>query len=349
MYILGIDTSCDDTSVAITDGTRILANSISSQDQIHREWGGVVPILAKREHEAQFARVLEIALKRAGLTLKSIDLIAVTEGPGLAPALEVGVRKAAELAQQYTIPVVPINHMEGHLFSSCASSRNGKGGFVPQPADFPLLGILVSGGHTEFVLVDGIGQYRIVGQTVDDALGEAYDKIARLLNLGYPGGSLLAQLANEGNPQAYPLPIAMRQSGDLNVSYSGLKTATVKLVKQLTDDGKKILTRQEITDVAASFQRAALETLLNKLRQAVKLYQPKHLLLGGGVAANAVLRQELRALAKTANAQLHVPYTLKLCRDNAAMIATAASLRQQFGVLQTVEPEKLDRRPRWSL
>lgn len=344
--ILAIDTSCDDTSVAVVEGRRVLSNVISSQDEIHREFGGVVPMLAKRQHETEFERILNLALKRAKTRPDQIDLIAVTRGPGLAPALEVGVTKAAELGTSWEKPVWGVNHLEGHLWSAVAETSNGTGGWRFSPQDFPLLGVVVSGGHTELYWVSSFGEYEHVGGTVDDAFGEAFDKVARLVGLGYPGGAALAEMAKHGNAKAYPLPRAMKHSGDWNVSYSGLKTAMVRLVAELTQNGQKHLTAQEIRDVAASFQAAAVDTLTGKIDRLLSDRPARHILLGGGAAANLQLKKSLRALGKKHSTVLHVPSNKRLLRDNAAMIGVASSLRNEFGLQGT---PVLDRMPRWPL
>jgi N6-L-threonylcarbamoyladenine synthase len=344
--ILAIDTSCDDTSAAVVQGRRVLSNVISSQDAVHREFGGVVPMLAKRQHLENFTPVVKLALKRAKVTSDDIEMIAVTRGPGLAPALEVGVTLAAELGEQWKKPVYGINHLEGHLWSALAQRSSGTQGWEIAEADFPLLGLIVSGGHTEMFWVTGIGQYERLGGTVDDAFGEAFDKAARLLGLGYPGGAALAKLAEKGNSLAYKLPRPMRLSGDWNVSYSGLKTALVRLVAEITNDNTRPLNATEIQDLAASFQAAAVDTFVHKVKDILKKKAPRHILLGGGAAANIMLRQSLRTLARAQKATLHTPTQARLLKDNAAMIGLVASLRLQENLpLSSV----LDRLPSWKL
>ncbi|MCD8545954.1 tRNA (adenosine(37)-N6)-threonylcarbamoyltransferase complex transferase subunit TsaD [Candidatus Woesebacteria bacterium] len=312
MIFLGIDTSCDDTSIAVLRDRQVLANIISSQDDTHKEYGGVVPILAKREHEKNFPIVLDNALHTAGVTPAEIDHIAVTIGPGLAPSLEVGVEQAQRLAAEWKKPLEPIHHMEGHLLSALATDNTGNGGPDPDTVTFPALGILASGGHTEMVLIRAWGKYEIIGETVDDALGEAYDKVARMLGLGFPGGGKLAGLAEQGNPNQYDLPIAMRQSGDYNVSYSGIKTATLRLVRELTNNGQKELTPVEMQDVAASFQRAALQTLLQKVKKSSRLRASKTRLSGRGSCgkpspAGRVTNTSARSPGRTVLAVLAAP------------------------------------------
>ncbi len=342
--IIGIDTSCDDTSVGVVRGARVLANVIASQDDIHRGWGGVVPNLARRAHQENFDRVLTLALRRAQIDWQQIDAIAVTYGPGLAVSLEVGLARAKELANQHQLPLIAVNHLEGHLLSSLAANRLGKAPLRQEEIDFPALGLIVSGGHTEIVLIEGWGKYQVVGATVDDALGEAFDKVARLLGLGFPGGAALAQLAKAGNPQQYSLPIPMRNTPDLNVSYSGLKTAMRRLVQEVSGDHPDRLTQIQTLDLAASFQRAAIETIVHKMRKTLEQYPVRQILVGGGVAANIHLRQQLRRTAAMFGAQAYFPYSRKLCSDNGAMVALVGALK--FARQKWIKvPQQLDRVP----
>jgi N6-L-threonylcarbamoyladenine synthase len=308
MLILAIDTSCDETAAAVTSGTKILSNVIDSQINIHAKYGGVVPHLAKRAHEAKIEFVVKEALKRA--KTPPIGAIAVTIGPGLAPALEVGVNYAKKLAQDWNKPLIAINHMEGHLLSPLANLES-----VPTSI-FPALGLLASGGHTELVLVKKIGSYELVGQTLDDAAGEALDKLAKMLKLGYPGGPIIEELAKKGNPDAIELPVPLRYSKDLNFSFSGLKTAAMYLVQ------KNKMTKEFIQNMAAAFQQAIAISLCTKLKNAIKQYQPKAILLGGGVFSNLYLRRQVRLSAKPL--PVYLPYSKKLFTDNAAMIGIAA-------------------------
>lgn len=344
MIVLGIDTSCDDTSVGIVSGTRVLANVISSQDNIHRSWGGVVPNLARRGHEENWERVFTLALRRARLTMDNIDAVAVTQGPGLAIALGVGIDKAQQLATAYAKPLYAVNHMEGHLLA-CLAQRSNADAHTTLP--FPALGVLVSGNHAELVRVTGLGRYTRIGGTVDDAFGEAFDKTARLLGLGFPGGALLAQLAEHGNPQAFVLPRAMRHTDDLNISYSGLKTAVVKLTQSLMNSGQ-VLTSQVTADVAASFQAAAVETLTYKVGKALQAEPYTSIMLGGGASPNLALRRELRRLTRAHHIPLLTPYTKKLCQDNGAMIALVPSLYATYGQVYDVAAS-VDRRARWEI
>jgi N6-L-threonylcarbamoyladenine synthase len=349
MIILGIDTSCDDTSVAVTRDRQVLSNVISSQDTLHAPWGGVVPHLARRAHEENFPHVYQQALQQAGVSENEIDLIAVTKGHGLAIALEVGITRAQELALRLQKPLYAIHHSEGHFLASFAQDASGAAPIDPERVVFPALAILVAGGQTQFVMVKSFGHYDVIGETVDDAIGEAFDKGARLLGFGYPGGAELAQAATQGNSQAYNLPRPMRGSGDLNVSYAGLKTALLRLVRSLeTETAIGTISNKQRVDLAASFQQAAVETLVIKVRKALEQYGFEQVFMGGGVAANITLREQLDSLVIQNNSQLFVPYTTQLCRDNAAMIAVAGyfqSLREQ----PLTDPTQLDRDPQLKL
>ncbi|MEZ0286511.1 MAG: tRNA (adenosine(37)-N6)-threonylcarbamoyltransferase complex transferase subunit TsaD [Candidatus Paceibacterota bacterium] len=329
MTILAIDTSCDDTSVAVTEKSQILSNVISSQVKDHAEFGGVVPFLAQRLHKERIDAVIEMALKEAGKEWKDMNAIAVTYGPGLAPALEVGIQKAQELGELHGKPVYKVNHMLGHM-ASC---------FTEQAPLYPLLSLLVSGGHSELIFARSFGDVTVIGQTLDDALGEAYDKVARMLGLGYPGGKIVADLAAVGNPDAYDLPIPMLRSGDLNLSYSGLKNAVRLLIleQEPLDDAKK-------ADIAASFERVAQASVLKKVEKALEMYpEVQQLALGGGVAANKHLRAILEKACTERGVTLLIPPTMSLCTDNAAMIGVAA----WFGIEAGQQPvtEKIDRIP----
>lgn len=348
MIVLGIDTSCDDTSVGIVNNLEVLANVISSQDDLHAAWGGVVPNIARRAHQENFPAVYQQALADAGVEEKDIEAIAVTYGHGLAVSLEVGLQEAIKLAQKLAIPLYPINHSEGHLVANFAQTGE-EPGLSPDDITWPALAVLVAGGQTQLVKVEALGKYQIIGETVDDAIGEAFDKSARLLGLDYPGGPQLAALAEQGNSQAYDLPRPMRQSKDLNVSYAGLKTAFLRLVRSLIDNPEtdKIpsqLTTSQKADLAASFQAAAIETILIKVKKALAQTDYQHIFLGGGVAANQKLRQDLTTLAQKNEAQLHIPPGIKLCRDNAAMIALAGFLASQR-VKPATNLDNLDRDP----
>lgn len=343
IIILAIDTSCDDTSVAVLRNDCVLASIVSSQIDVHKEWGGVVPSLARREHEKMIDGCVDVALKRSGVKeMKQVNVVAVTYGPGLSPALEVGVKKAKELAQEFALPLVAINHMEGHTLSGFLKNSRGKNYSGVEAPTFPFMALCVSGGHTEIVWAEGFGKYRLLGQTLDDAAGEALDKVARMLDLGYPGGPVIAKLAEQGNPNAYPLPRPMKDSPDYNFSFSGLKTAclynTNTLKQELGTDFARI-----IPDYCASVQEAVVDSLVGKTIKAAKKFQPKVVVLGGGVSANIRLRSQLRKALKKIGITLVVP-AKQFCTDNAAMIGLAAYHKYQRGeVVQDIAA--LDRDP----
>lgn len=339
MLILAIDTSCDDTSCAVLRDTKVLSNVISSQVEAHAAWGGVVPSIARREHELLIQPVVEKALQMAKVSMKEIDAIAVTYGPGLAIALGVGIDKAQELARTYKKQLIGVNHMEGHLLSVLANSQLANSQSCT--LQFPSLGLLVSGNHTELVLIHAIGSYQILGQTLDDAIGEAFDKVARALGLGYPGGAVLAKLAEQGNSQAYNLPIPMRGVKSFDFSYSGLKAAVMRVMKEKADTG---LNQQDVADIAASFQRVAIQHVLDKTTRALETHFPHSLLLGGGVAANILLRKELRKLCKKHGVHLLIPSSKKFCMDNAAMIGVVAYFKAQRNEFAKSEHD-VDRQP----
>jgi N6-L-threonylcarbamoyladenine synthase len=341
MKILAIDTSCDETSAAVTEGAQVLSNVIWSQASAHANFGGVMPSLAKRMHEERIDWVVNKAL----INYTNIGAVAVTQGPGLAIALEVGVKKAKELALGLSIPLVPINHIEGHLLSPLANKRD--------KVQFPAFGLVVSGGHTELVYIEKIGKYKILAKTQDDALGEALDKAARMLGLGYPGGAVLEKMARMGNAGAYNLPLPMARSLDkTSFSYSGLKTAFYRMTNNLNPS------REQIYDLAASFQNRAFQHLEKVIRNTINtsltlpgplspsLGERKRevdLLVGGGVSANVDLRKRLRKLGKELGLNVRFPYSTKLIGDNAAMIGVAASFKEirDYGLV--------DRRPRWGV
>lgn len=369
LTILGIDTSCDETSVAILRGTKILSNLLPSQMEYHREFGGVVPSLARLAHQERIDNVIEKALKKAKLSFEQIDAIAVTYGPGLAIALEVGINKAKELAQKHSKPLIAVNHMEGHLLSSLVT-RNSDIRKESLPQEFPILGFLISGGHTELVLMNDFGDYRKVGETVDDSCGEAYDKCGRILGLGYPAGpvisrfskenrvntskrvyrrdnSLIVEIKNNKTGRSYSLPVPMFNSGDLNFSFSGLKTAFNQLVLSQGEN----LDKQVVLDLCVAFEAAAIEQLTLKLKLAIERFDPKEVWLGGGVIASAHLRSEIR---KAANGiRVRYPFSSKLTGDNAAMIAVVAHYKiNRVGLVHNEEEGifledfmKIDREP----
>lgn len=349
MKILSIDTSCDETAASVTEDASVLSSLVWSQASLHAKFGGIYPSLAKREHEERIDFVIEKALKSAfpkllvpkaySLVPKYIDAIAVTVGPGLAIALEVGIKKAKELSEKYNLPLITVNHVEGHLLSSLANSNSKIEGQNSRPKadrpldensklDFPAFGLVVSGGTTQLIQIERIGTYKIIANTQDDALGEALDKAARMLGLGYPGGAILEIMARKGNPKVYNLPIPLLgQEKRLVFSYSGLKTAMYKLV-----ESEKPLTKDKIQNLAASFQNVAFEHLIRILRFVFnnrKLKADSCLLVGGGVGANVELRKRIRKLCKGFNITPLFPYSQKLYGDNAAMIGVAAYFKTQ--------------------
>jgi N6-L-threonylcarbamoyladenine synthase len=333
MILLSIDTSCDETSVAVTRGTSILSNTISSQVDEHAVYGGVVPFLAQRLHRERIDAVIELSLQEAGIARDAIDAIAVTYGPGLAPALEVGVEWARKLAVELDKPLYAINHMAGHIAS----------GYTDREPQYPVMALLLSGGHSELVLIEEWNTWQVLGATLDDAIGEAYDKVAKLLGLGYPGGRLVAEAAARGNDQKYELPVPMKQHAGYNLSYSGLKNAVRLLVLSL--GGAEQLSQEQIADVAASFERVAQEAVLIKVARALREYPDiRQLAFGGGVAANTRLRGSLQKLCNEAGVELIIPASFSLCTDNAAMIGLAAHFGIEAG-MQPVDPGQLERNP----
>lgn len=332
--ILSIETSLDDTCAAVTRGLRIISNVVSSQTRYHADWGGTVPDIAKRLHREWLPRVVDTALRQAGNP--KLDAIAVTRGPGLAPSLEQGIAFAKNFASSHSLPLIAVNHMEGHLLSSYAANRAGNSP-MKDPL-YPALGFLISGGHTQLVLMKGIGDYQLLGETLDDAAGEAYDKVARMLHLGYPGGPILAELAKTGTPR-YRLPEPMTHRQDLNFSFSGLKTKA----RYFLEENKPELTKAFIADFAASFQDAVFRHLMKRFRRAIDLNSPSIILLGGGVVSNVALRALTRRVAREYGLPTYIPYSKKLFTDNAAMIGVTAYYQYLRG--DFADPSSLDRLP----
>jgi len=343
MKILAIDTSCDDTSAAVLSDDRILSNIINSQTLQHTEWGGVVPSLAKRLHAEQIDTVVAEALQKARVKLEDIDLFAATYGPGLSIALEIGLKKGIELARQMQKPFMPVNHMEGHIYSVFA--KNSKGTGQIDKFAFPYLALLVSGKHTDLILMKDNSTYKKLGETLDDAVGEAYDKVARMLKVGYPGGAILSGFSEKGTVARYTLPIPMKNAKELNFSYSGLKSATQRLVTSI--EAEHPLSKQDIYDISLAFETAALREILVKTELAITRYPVKTLILGGGVSANIHLRTMLRKMLKPYGVRLIHPTTLNLCTDNAAMIGVAAYWRYAMTPEQVTYD--IDRDPSLSL
>lgn len=311
MKILAIETSCDETAAAVVKDGRVLCNIIASQAALHNQYGGVVPEVAAREHVPVIIPTIKLALKEAKTKLKDIDYIAVTQGPGLATSLHVGIDTAKTLALALGKPLLPVNHMEAHIYAN----------FVESEVEFPALILVVSGGHTMLVVMKGHGNFKIVGETLDDAAGEAFDKTAKILGLGYPGGPQISKLAENGNDTAFNFPRPMIKSRDLDFSYSGLKTAVLYEVQK-----HKIIDNSTKQDLAASLQSAIIDTLVSKTEQAAKKHKVKTLMLGGGVAANKKLREAFIALSDKLALNCSIP-PLSYCTDNAAMIGLAAYYR----------------------
>jgi N6-L-threonylcarbamoyladenine synthase len=374
--ILSIDTSCDETAAAVVLGRRVLSNVVYSQVLLHQKWGGVVPSIAKRAHEERIDFVINATIKKilsqknlftskfasppqsagsAAIRSSSsdegslhrnffdyIEAIAVTVGPGLAPALEVGIKKAKELAEKFNKKIISVNHLEGHIYSPFVQNSKGN----PKiDFHFPYLVLTVSGGHTSLVIFEDHLKYKVIGETIDDAAGEALDKAAKLLGLGYPGGPVIERLAKEvDNRDFYHFPRPMVSSDNLNFSFSGLKTSFYYFLKKMSEKEKI----KKIRELASSFQQAVFETLIIKTEKAIKKTGIKNLALVGGVSANLYLRKLFRKLAKKYNGQVLFPSFKYLCGDNAAMIGVVASFKAQKNLFVS-DIKNLDRMPRMSL
>lgn len=340
MIILAIDTSCDETAVAVTNGRQILSNVIYSQILIHQKWGGVVPLLAKRAHEERIDEVIHLALKKARTTWEIIDAIAVTQGPGLAIALGVGIQKATELAKIYNKPLIGINHLEGHLYSVFAQNSKGN---PKRNISFPYLGMIISGGHTEFVLWKNHLEYEVLGATLDDAAGEALDKAGKLLGLGYPAGTVIERLSEQvHHSDDYHFPRPMLKSGNLQFSFSGLKTSFYYFLKTITEKEKQV----KVAELASAFQEAVFDTIIVKAEKAIQQTGIVNMVVGGGVIANTYLRKKLRALVKKYKGTIYFPTTSTLTGDNAAMIGIAAWKKYEWKLFIKGE---LDRQPRMKI
>ncbi len=347
-FILAIDTSCDDTSAAVLKGERVLSSIVSSQIDIHKEWGGVVPHLARRAHEEMIGKVVGKALRVAGVKgTESLDAIAVTYGPGLAPALGVGVVWAKEKASRYGKKLIPVNHMEGHVLSAFLEDRKGRSYSGLEKPEFPALALTASGGHTEIVRVQEIGNYKIIGQTLDDAAGEAFDKVARMLGLGYPGGPAVEQFALGADRTCFSIPRPMEKSVDFNFSFSGLKTACLYQIRELKKEWVEKGFSKIVPAYCASLQEAIVDSLLIKLEKAAKKYEPRMILVGGGVSANNRLRFKFRKAFKEFNIPIYFPRK-KFCMDNAAMIALVGVYKWRKKQWLR-DPRSLDRSPRLRL
>jgi N6-L-threonylcarbamoyladenine synthase len=342
--ILGLETSCDETAAAVVaDGRSILSNVVASQTELHRPYGGVFPEVASRQHVLDITPVIEEALAQAGTSWAGLEAIAVTFGPGLVGSLLVGVNVAKAIAWAKGLPMIGVNHLEAHLYANWLyTSRQGINAESPPPAPrFPLLCLIVSGGHSDLVWMTAHGQYRVLGRTVDDAAGEAFDKVARLLGLGYPGGPAIQKAAEGGNPTRFDFPRAMLKEG-YDFSFSGVKTAVLRVVQKFEGSGKKpskersgqipsrtstVLRPLPVADLAASFQAAVVDVLVQKTRRAAEEFQVEEVLLAGGVASNTLLRGQMVARIKVP--VLYPPPIL--CTDNAAMVASAGYFKHMAG------------------
>ena len=348
MLVLGIESSCDETGVALveTRGAQapataakhelpmLLAHALHSQIAMHQAYGGVVPELASRDHIRRVLPLARAVFDEAGKALSDVDVVAYTRGPGLAGALLVGAGVACALGAALGKPVLGVHHLEGHLLSPFLSA---------DAPEFPFVALLVSGGHTQLMRVDDVGHYEMLGETIDDAAGEAFDKSAKLMGLPYPGGPWLAKLAEEGDPAAFKLPRPLLHSGNLDFSFAGLKTAVLTQARKL---GGELETRK--ADLAASTQAAIVEVLLKKSMSALRQTGLDRLVVAGGVGANRRLREQLDAACAALGVRVHYP-ELHLCTDNGAMIAMAAAMRLQAGVQSASEVYAFDVKPRWPL
>ncbi len=330
MYILGIETSCDETGVAIYHSkSGLVSHSLYSQAIMHSEYGGVVPELASRDHIRKLVPLIKQTLQQSDLKAKQINGIAYTSGPGLAGALLVGAATARSLAWSWQIPALAVHHMEGHLLAPMLEEK---------PPAFPFVALLVSGGHTMLVQVDAIGHYQLLGESLDDAAGEAFDKTAKMLGLGYPGGPLLSELAKKGS-QKFTFPRPMTDRPGLDFSFSGLKTFTMNTLNASTKSG------QDKADIAFAFEQAVADTLSIKCKRALKQTHLKRLVVAGGVSANTKIRATLSSMAQKENAEIFFP-RLEFCTDNGAMIAYAGCQRLLSGQQENLE---INVRPRWPI
>lgn len=331
MLVLGIESSCDETGVALYDSRHgLLAHALHSQVKLHAGYGGVVPELASRDHVRKLLPLLRSVLEDADISREQIQGVAYTAGPGLIGALLVGACAGRSLAWGWQVPAVGVHHMEGHLLAPMLEEA---------APDFPFVALLVSGGHTMLVEVEGIGRYRILGDTLDDAAGEAFDKTAKLLGLDYPGGPLLARLAEQGDSGRFRFPRPMTDRPGLDFSFSGLKTFALTTVQQERND------RQTQADIACAFQDAVVDTLSIKCRRALEQTGQRRLIIAGGVSANRLLREKMQVMVDELGARVFYP-RMEFCTDNGAMIACAGAFRLKAGHTQDL---KISVRPRWSL
>ncbi|MDF9971574.1 tRNA (adenosine(37)-N6)-threonylcarbamoyltransferase complex transferase subunit TsaD [Klebsiella pneumoniae] len=331
MRVLGIETSCDETGIAIYDDQQgLLANQLYSQVKLHADYGGVVPELASRDHVRKTVPLIQAALKEAGLTAKDIDAVAYTAGPGLVGALLVGATVGRALAFAWNVPAIPVHHMEGHLLAPMLEDN---------PPAFPFVALLVSGGHTQLISVTGIGQYELLGESIDDAAGEAFDKTAKLLGLDYPGGPMLSKMASQGTEGRFVFPRPMTDRPGLDFSFSGLKTFAANTICSNGDD------EQTRADIARAFEDAVVDTLMIKCRRALEQTGFKRLVMAGGVSANRTLRAKLAEMMQKRGGEVFYARP-EFCTDNGAMIAYAGMVRLQTGAKAELG---VTVRPRWPL
>ncbi len=343
MIVLGIESSCDETAAAIVNDKReILGESLLSQEE-HKVYGGVVPEIAARSHLEHIDEIIESCINKAGIKLKDIDAVAASSGPGLIGGVVIGVMAAKALALALNKPFVAVNHLEGHALAARLTSN----------VEYPYLLLLVSGGHCQILVVKNVGEYERLGTTIDDAAGEAFDKVAKMLNLGYPGGPMIEKMAAVGNPDRFVLPRPLYGSKDCNLSFSGLKTAVRKIIESYSPDGNiehAIMRKREAADICASFQVAATDCLVRKLEKAIKYFKEnypegKDLVVSGGVAANTFLRERLKLLAQKHKLEFSAP-PIRFCTDNGVMIAWAGLERFSKGLTNDLDFKP---RPRWPL
>ncbi len=342
MKILGIETSCDETAAAVVeDGRTVLSNVVKSQINIHKAYGGVIPEVAARSHIEVMLPVIETALLQAQVTWDDIDAIAVTYAPGLVGSLLIGTLTARTLALLKNKPLYPVHHVKAHIYANF---------LLPEAPPFPILGLIVSGGHSQLVLFENHEEYRLLGRTQDDAIGEAFDKVAKILGLPYPGGPSISEAATEGDSEKYSLPKA-KLSGEYDFSFSGLKTAVLRTAQKVAGKDftfpshqlSSLLDKQQKADLAASFQKTAIETLVDKTEKAFRHYSPASVIIAGGVAANQALRE---ALSKRIPLEINYP-PLSLCTDNAAMIASLAYYQSKTHA--PINPRSLEVQPSLSM
>ena len=336
MKILGIETSCDETGIAIYDEEKgLIANQLYSQIEMHADYGGVVPELASRDHIRKTVPLIETALKEANLTACDIDGVAYTAGPGLVGALLVGATIARSLAYAWNVPALGVHHMEGHLLAPMLEET---------PPEFPFVALLISGGHTQLVKVDGVGRYELLGESIDDAAGEAFDKTGKLLGLDYPAGVAVSKLAEQGTPNRFVFPRPMTDRPGLDFSFSGLKTFAANTINANLDENGK-LDEQTRCDIAHAFQQAVVDTILIKCKRALQQTGYKRLVMAGGVSANKQLRADLAEMMKSLSGEVYYPRP-QFCTDNGAMIAYTGFLRLKHGEQTDLS---VSVKPRWAM